>query len=376
MVLSPAEHHKGTQRVHPQDVHIIAGDFNKALKIVLPKFHQHVKCSTRGENTLDHVYSNIKHAYLSPTSASQTIFPFCSPQSTPPDAVPGPSQRLSQPGLLMHFPNYRTASSRQTGTYLNTKSCKLSQERYWTISSSASEMWLWTKTFGFSQTRNPGWPARSALSSEPATPISGQVTECTGLSPLLYCLYTYDCSLAHKNNRIVKFADDTIVFGLITKGDEAAYREEVLKLAAWCSENNLALKTKELIVDFRKHSTVLAPPLHQRRVCGEGPHLPVSWRPHLRWHVLDRQHHSGRQEGSAAATLPESPQEAQSGLKPAYTVYFSALSLHYLYKLYIFCLQVCTEWGVAFNLIVLVYSDNKDILLKSLEPSQMRIDIS
>lgn len=52
------------QRTHPHGVHIIAGDFNKAsLKTVLPKFHQHVRCPTRGENTLDHVYSNIKHAY-------------------------------------------------------------------------------------------------------------------------------------------------------------------------------------------------------------------------------------------------------------------------------------------------------------------------
>ncbi|CAG5958704.1 unnamed protein product [Menidia menidia] len=52
------------QRAHPSGVHIIAGDFNKAnLKTVLPKFHQYVKCPTRGENTLDHVYSNIKHAY-------------------------------------------------------------------------------------------------------------------------------------------------------------------------------------------------------------------------------------------------------------------------------------------------------------------------
>ncbi|XP_072769008.1 uncharacterized protein [Nerophis lumbriciformis] len=52
------------QRAHPDGVHIIAGDFNKAnLKTVLPKFYQHVKCSTRGKNTLDHVYTNIKHAY-------------------------------------------------------------------------------------------------------------------------------------------------------------------------------------------------------------------------------------------------------------------------------------------------------------------------
>nr|XP_057929088.1 uncharacterized protein LOC131129485 [Doryrhamphus excisus] len=52
------------QRAHPDGVYIIAGDFNKAnLKTVLPKFHQHVKCPTRGANTLDHVCSNIKHGY-------------------------------------------------------------------------------------------------------------------------------------------------------------------------------------------------------------------------------------------------------------------------------------------------------------------------
>ena len=82
------------------------------------------------------------------------------------------------------------------------------------------------------------------------------------LSPLLYCLYTHDCRPAHEDNLIVKFADDTTVVGLISRGDEAAYREEVLKLAAWCSENNLALNTKktsEIIIDFRKHSTEPAP---------------------------------------------------------------------------------------------------------------------
>ncbi|XP_061751164.1 probable RNA-directed DNA polymerase from transposon BS isoform X2 [Nerophis ophidion] len=48
------------------------------------------------------------------------------------------------------------------------------------------------------------------------------------LSPLLYCLYTLDCSPAHSDNLIVKFADDTTVVGLISRGDEAAHREEVL----------------------------------------------------------------------------------------------------------------------------------------------------
>ncbi len=46
------------------------------------------------------------------------------------------------------------------------------------------------------------------------------------LSPLLYSLYTHDCTATHSSNIIVKFADDTTVIGLITDNDETAYREE------------------------------------------------------------------------------------------------------------------------------------------------------
>ncbi len=118
------------QHVYPNGVHIIAGDFNKSnLKTVLPKLYQHVKCSTRGENTLDHVYTNIKHAYraiplphLGPVRPS---FPPAFPSLHPPQT---------------HSSNYKTASNRQTGTYLCTRSWRHSQERYWTISSSALGM--------------------------------------------------------------------------------------------------------------------------------------------------------------------------------------------------------------------------------------------
>ncbi|KAF7650926.1 hypothetical protein LDENG_00118780, partial [Lucifuga dentata] len=75
------------------------------------------------------------------------------------------------------------------------------------------------------------------------------------LSPLLYSLYTYDCS-------IIKFADDTTVIGFISGRDESTYRQEVQKLSEWCSVNNLTLnttKTKELIIDFKKHNTNLRP---------------------------------------------------------------------------------------------------------------------
>ncbi len=81
------------------------------------------------------------------------------------------------------------------------------------------------------------------------------------LSPLLYSLYTYDCTATHSSNVIVKFADDTTVIGLITDNDETAYREEVSTRNKRC-QNNPSLnidKTKELVVDFRRQSTEHTP---------------------------------------------------------------------------------------------------------------------
>lgn len=53
------------QTTNPDAFYIVAGDFNKAnLKSVLPNFYQHVTCATRGKNTLDHLYTNIKNAYV------------------------------------------------------------------------------------------------------------------------------------------------------------------------------------------------------------------------------------------------------------------------------------------------------------------------
>ena len=64
------------------------------------------------------------------------------------------------------------------------------------------------------------------------------------------------------SNTIMKFADDTTVVGLITDNDETDYMEEVRDLAVWCQDNNLSLnviKTKEMIVDYRKKRTEHTP---------------------------------------------------------------------------------------------------------------------
>lgn len=100
----------------------------------------------------------------------------------------------------------------------------------------------------------------SSLSSS-RTLSTGSPQGCV-LSPLLYSLYTHDCTPAHPGNIIIKFADDTTVVGLISGGDETNYRKEVEDLTAWCSSNNLELnitKTKEIGIDYRRKKTDLTP---------------------------------------------------------------------------------------------------------------------
>ncbi|KAK1789922.1 hypothetical protein P4O66_002251 [Electrophorus voltai] len=90
--------------------------------------------------------------------------------------------------------------------------------------------------------------------------VSSTLTLSTGaaqgcvLSPLLYSLYTFDCTATSSSTIIVKFADDTVVMGLSSDNDERAYLEEIKHLENWCQENNLlnVSKTKELIVDCSK----------------------------------------------------------------------------------------------------------------------------
>ncbi len=82
------------------------------------------------------------------------------------------------------------------------------------------------------------------------------------LSPLLFSLYTNDCTSKDPSVKLLKFADDTTLIGLIQDGDESAYRQEVKELAVWCSLNNLelnTLKTVEMIVDFRRNPPTLPP---------------------------------------------------------------------------------------------------------------------
>ena len=73
----------------------------------------------------------------------------------------------------------------------------------------------------------------------------------------------------HNSNTIIKFVNDTTVIYVcpITDNNETAYREEVRDLIMWCKDYNLPLnviKTKEMIVDYRKRRFEHAPILMEQ----------------------------------------------------------------------------------------------------------------
>jgi hypothetical protein len=52
------------ETIYTEAAYIVAGDFNKAnLRKRLPKFFQHIDCSSRTGKTLDHCYANLRDAY-------------------------------------------------------------------------------------------------------------------------------------------------------------------------------------------------------------------------------------------------------------------------------------------------------------------------
>ena len=98
--------------------------------------------------------------------------------------------------------------------------------------------------------------------SDPLTLNTGAPQGCV-LSPTLYTIYTNEYRSNNANTRLIKFADDSVIQGLMSNSEsENAYSDEVNRFTSWCKENYLLLnvrKTKEMIIDFRLKKTEIPP---------------------------------------------------------------------------------------------------------------------
>ena len=82
----------------------------------------------------------------------------------------------------------------------------------------------------------------------------------TVLAPVLFSIYTNDCTTIFNNIPIIKYADDTSIQALISNdSDLSNYYAEIDRFVNWCDSHYLLLnvkKTKEFIVDFRRSDNV------------------------------------------------------------------------------------------------------------------------
>ncbi len=145
------------------------------------------------------------------------------------------------------------------------------------------------------------------FSSSTRTTSTGAPQGCV-LSTLLFSLYMNDCTSKDPSVKLLKFADDTTLIGLIQDGDESAYRQKVKELAVWCSLNNLelnTLKTVEMIVDFRRNPPAL-PPLTIMNSSGV---IQVPGHHHLPGPEVGHSHRLHCEKGPAEVVLPSPAEE-------------------------------------------------------------------
>ncbi|KAL0194548.1 hypothetical protein M9458_008120 [Cirrhinus mrigala] len=159
-------------------------------------------------------------------------------------------QHLDRPGTYVRilFVDFSSAFNTIIPSLLHTKLNQLS------VSSSICQ-WITSFLIDRQQLVRLG-----KFTSSSHTTNTGAPQGCV-LSPLLFSLYTNDCTSKDPSVKLLKFADDTTVIGLIRDGDESAYTQKVKELAVWCSHNNLELnklKTVEMIVDFRRNPPALS----------------------------------------------------------------------------------------------------------------------
>ena len=85
------------------------------------------------------------------------------------------------------------------------------------------------------------------------------------LSAVLFLIYTNALRSRFDNCVLIKYADDTVLLGLITNNDENIYKTQIVEITQWCQSHHLWLNVAkliyiEIIFDFR-HSSITHIPL-------------------------------------------------------------------------------------------------------------------
>ncbi len=127
--------------------------------------------------------------------------------------------------------------------------------------------------------------------------------------------------------KLLKFADDTTLIGLIQDSDESAYRQEVKELAVWCSLNNLelnTLKTVEMIVTSGETPLLSPHNHHHEQHCDCSGDIQVPGIHHLSRPDLGHSHQFHcKKKSPTKFVLPSPAQEVHPAIWAAETVLLS-----------------------------------------------------
>ena len=112
---------------------------------------------------------------------------------------------------------------------------------------------------------------------------------CTLCYAVYYIGYTNELRSRFRNCHLIKYADDTVIVGLISNTDESEYNEQISEVVLWCKAHNLLLnaeKTKELIFDFR-HCNIYHVPLSIDdsivEICDNFKYIGITFDCKLKW---------------------------------------------------------------------------------------------
>ena len=67
------------------------------------------------------------------------------------------------------------------------------------------------------------------------------------LSAILSIIYTNELRSRFRNCHLIKYADDTVIVGLISNNDESEYNEQISEVVLWCKAHNLLLSSQSVV---------------------------------------------------------------------------------------------------------------------------------